>query len=171
VRIEPGRVFDSVTTVDGVPEGCWTMDKQQGNQTLYQILSRRFSMMAWSDEELNKIGNAEELQIAPQRRDGTLRKPVTIWIVRVSDDLYVRSYNGRGGSWFRAALRSQEGRIRAGGVEKDVTFVPENDSALNDQIDAAYRDKYGRYPQYVAPMLTAEVRSTTFKLVPDSTNA
>ena len=58
------------------------------------------------------------------------------------------------------------GRIRAGGVEKEVTFDAESDPAINDQVDAAYRTKYGRYPQYVAPMLTSEVRATTIKLVP-----
>jgi hypothetical protein len=128
-------------------------------------------MTTWTSDELSKIETAEELQIVPCRHDGTLRNPVTIWVVRVGDDLYVRSYRGRGGAWFRAAQRSHEGRIRAGGVEKDVTFVPESDSDLNDQIDAAYRSKYDRYPQYVAPMVTAEVRSTTIKLAPRSTNA
>lgn len=65
---------------------------------------------------------------------------------------------------------SHEGRIRAGVVEKDVTFVEEADSDINDKIDAAYRTKYRRYPQYVAPMVAAEARSTTLKLVPCSTS-
>lgn len=128
-------------------------------------------MITWTSEELTKISTAAELEIAPLRRDGSLRTPVTIWVVRHGDDLYVRSYNGPSGSWFRAAERSQEGRIRAGGIEKDVSFVAETDSGINDQIDAAYRTKYGRYPRYVAPMVTAEVRSTTIKLVPQSTLA
>ncbi len=123
-------------------------------------------MTTWTSDELTKIGTAEELEIAPRRRNGTLRNPVTIWVVRIGDDLYVRSYRGRGGAWFRAAERSLEGRIRAGGVEKDVTFMEETDPGINDQIDAAYRSKYGRYPQFVAPMVTAEVRSTTLKLMP-----
>lgn len=123
-------------------------------------------MTTWTSEELNKIGTADELEIAPRRRDSTLRKPVTIWVVRVSDDLYVRSYRGRGGAWFRAAQVRREGRIRAGGVEKEVAFVAETDPAINDQIDAAYHTKYRRYPQYVAPMVTAEARATTIKLAP-----
>ncbi len=48
-------------------------------------------MMAWTDEELDRIGNAQELEIAALRADGTLRGPVTIWVVREGDDLYVRS--------------------------------------------------------------------------------
>ena len=126
-------------------------------------------MTAWTSDELDKIGTAEELEIAPLRRDGTLRNPVTIWVVRLGDDLYVRSYRGRGGAWFRAAQVRHEGWIRAGGVEKDVTFM-ESDPDINDQIDAAYRTKYGRYPQYVALMVSAEVRSTTIKLVPRATS-
>jgi hypothetical protein len=50
----------------------------------------------WIPDELNKIGAADELQIAALRPDGTLRPFTTIWVVRVGDDLYVRSYRGRG---------------------------------------------------------------------------
>jgi hypothetical protein len=128
-------------------------------------------LTTWTSDELDRIGTAEELEIAPLRRDGTLRKPVTIWVVRVGDDLYVRSYSGRGGAWFRAAQVRHEGHIRAGGIDKDVTFVMETDPAINDKIDAAYRAKYRRYPQYVAPMVTSETRSTTIKLVPRATRS
>lgn len=123
-------------------------------------------MAIWTKEELDKVGEAEELQIAPLRADGKLQKPVIIWVVRVGDDLYVRSARGHDGLWFRAAQEHHQGRIQAGGVDKDVAFVEEYDPAINNQIDAAYHTKYRRYPQYVAPMLTAEVRSTTLKLVP-----
>lgn len=122
-------------------------------------------MNTWTSEELQKIGNADELEIVTLRRNGILRNPVTIWVVRVDEDLYVRSYRGRGGAWFRAAQARQEGRILAGGVEKDVIFVEETDSDINDKIDVAYHTKYRRYPQHVAPMVTAEARSTTIKLV------
>ena len=123
-------------------------------------------MTEWTSEELNKIGAAEELEIAPFRRDGTPRKPVTIWVVRLGDDLYVRSYRGKGGSWFRAAQVRHEGRIRASGIEKDVTFLEETDPGTNDQIDAVYRTKYGRYSaQYIDSMVASEARATTIKLV------
>jgi hypothetical protein len=52
-------------------------------------------MSTWTNDELKKIGTAEELQIASLRADGTLRKLVIIWVVRFGDDLYVRSVNGR----------------------------------------------------------------------------
>ena len=123
-------------------------------------------MTAWTRDELSKIGDAEELDIAPLGGDGTLRKGVTIWVVRYGDDLYVRSWRGRGGAWFRAAQARHEGHIQAGGIAKDVTFVEETDPSVNDQIDAVYRAKYRRYASYVPPMINLEARATTFRLVP-----
>src|SRR5512137_2390149 len=100
-------------------------------------------MTTWTSDELTKIGAAEELQIASRRRDGTLRNPVTIWVVRLGNDLYVRSVNGRTSAWFRGTQVHHEGHIRAGGIDKDVTFVEvDPDATLDDQIDAAYRTKY-----------------------------
>jgi hypothetical protein len=125
-------------------------------------------MTTWTNAELSKIGKAEELQIMSLRSDGTLRKPVIIWVVRIGDDLFVRSVKGRTSAWFRGVLTRYEGRIQAGGVVKDVTFVEETDPGVNDEIDAAYRIKYSRYPQYVSPLLTTEVRAATIKLVPRS---
>ena len=126
-------------------------------------------MTHWKGDQLDKVGRAEEVQIASIRRDGTLRKPVTIWVVPHGDDLYVRSVGGRNGQWFRGALEAHEGRIRAGAVQQDVTFV-EPDDELNDEIDAAYRAKYRRYAGNILnSVLTPQARAGTLKLVPRST--
>jgi hypothetical protein len=129
------------------------------------------TMTAWTNDELTKIGKAEELQIASRRRNGTLRNPVTVWVVRHGDDLYVRSVRGRTGAWFRGAQARHEGHISAGGVEKDVTFI-EGDDAINDVLDAAYRDKYRRYAaNIVGSTVTPQAREATLKLVPSTTRA
>jgi hypothetical protein len=113
-----------------------------------------------------RIEAADELRIASQRRDGTLRTPVPIWVVRVGDDLYVRAAYGPGSGSHRVALAGREGRNRAGGVEKDVTIIDAQD-AVNDQVDTAYRAKYGRYAQSIVDGITnAQARSTTLRLAP-----
>lgn len=128
-------------------------------------------MTAWTKDELTKIGRAEELEIASLRRDGTLPNPVTIWVVRYGDDLYVRSFKGRTASWFRGTQVRHEGRIWGGGVEKGVSLV-DADHDIDDALDAAYRAKYGRYgASFVNPMVSPEARSTTIKLVPHSTSS
>ena len=128
-------------------------------------------MTTWTSDELTKIGTAEELQIASLRVDGTLRKPVIIWVVCLGDDLYVRSVNGRTSAWFRGMQTRHEGHIRAGGVDKDVTFVEDADSEINEQIDAAYRTKYRRYPSSVDHINSPTARTATIKLVPRAINS
>ena len=124
-------------------------------------------MTAWTSDELKKVETAEELKIASLRHDGTLRKPVIIWVVRVGDELYVRSVNGRTSAWFRGVESHHEGQIRAGGVVKDVTFVEEPDPTVNEQIDAAYRTKYRRYAESIINHINgSEARAATIKLVP-----
>ncbi|TMG57908.1 MAG: DUF2255 family protein [Chloroflexi bacterium] len=123
-------------------------------------------MSAWTSGELERIASADELEIAAVRRDGTLRKPVTVWVVRLGDDLYVRSVKGPTGAWFRGTQARHEGRIQAGGVDRDVTFV-EADTALGDEVDRAYRTKYRRYAaNIVNSVLTPGARSATLRVVP-----
>jgi len=119
----------------------------------------------WTAGDLDTIGAAEELQIAALRPDGSLRPYVTIWVVRVGDGLYVRSYRGRDGAWFRSVLARPEGRIRAGGLTRDVT-VEEPADAGQPAIDEAYRDKYARYAgTYVDPMVSPAARAATLRLL------
>ena len=127
--------------------------------------------MTWTKDELAKIEKAEELDISSLRDDGSLRDPVTIWVVRHGDDLFVRAIKGRTGPWFRGTQTRHAGRIRAGGVEKDVAFM-DADASLNDQIDAAYRTKYRRYAaNIIGSTLTPEARAATIKLVPRTTRS
>jgi hypothetical protein len=122
-------------------------------------------MTTWSNEELEQIGDAEELRLASVREDGTLRQPVIMWVVRDGDDIYVRSVNGRGSSWFRGAQTRHQAHISAGRIAKDVDLV-ETDAA-NDAVDAAYDAKYGRrYPTIVPSIVGANARAATLKLIP-----
>ena len=125
------------------------------------------AMSEWTSGQLDKIGAADELEIAARRPDGSLRPYTTIWVVRAGDGLYVRSYRGRGGAWFRSVLRRPEGRIRAAGVERDVTFTEVGDEG-HDAIDQAYREKYAaRYASTIVdPILSPDAAAATLWLVP-----
>ena len=128
-------------------------------------------MSPWTSDELDRIGAAEELQLASLRRDGTLRPYVTMWVVRAGDDLYVRSAYGPDNPWFRRAKASGAGRIRAGGLERNVTFV-EPAPGVHAAIDAAYHSKYNRYgPRIVSSVVGPDAEAVTIKLVPKATSA
>jgi hypothetical protein len=123
-------------------------------------------MTDWSPDDLERIGTAAEIHVAPSSPDGTPRRSTTIWVVRVGDDLYVRSYRGADGHWYQRAREQHQGRIRAGGVERDVTFV---DAGGADQaaISDAYRRKYASAgAAYVDPMVSPDVAATTLRLAP-----
>jgi hypothetical protein len=123
-------------------------------------------MMQWTNDELDKAEKTDELQLSSKRKNGTLRNPVTIWVVRLGDELYVRCVNGRPGAWFRGTQTRREGHIQVGSVDKDVSFE-DADPSLNEQIDAAYRSKYRRYSaNIVNTVLTDEARGSTLHLVP-----
>ncbi|MER5430093.1 DUF2255 family protein [Streptomyces sp. NPDC002588] len=120
----------------------------------------------WTDDELDRIGSAEELEVASRRRDGELGGRRTIWVVRVGDDIFVRSVNGPTSAWFRGTRARHEGRVEAGGVEKDVAFE-DADGEINDAVDAAYRTKYGRYSANTIQRITSSTAgSTTMRLLP-----
>jgi len=123
-------------------------------------------MTGWSPDELSRVGHATELQIASRRPDGSLRPFITIWAVRAGNDLFVRSAYGYDNPWFQRALKAGSGRIRAGGVERDVTFeVPGPEIA--DDVTAAYHAKYDRYgPAIVGSVVSSEAVRSTFRLVP-----
>jgi hypothetical protein len=125
-------------------------------------------MPAWRPDELERIGKAQELQLASRRADGTLRPYVTMWVVRVGDDLYVRSAYGPDNPWYRRATGSRAGRVRAGGLERDVTFG-QTDPGVQADIDAAYHAKYDRYgPRIVGSVVGADAHRVTVRLIPQA---
>ncbi|MEV0388505.1 DUF2255 family protein [Nonomuraea sp. NPDC050643] len=125
-------------------------------------------MSGWTSDELTAIGNAEELELASRRDDGSLRRPVTMWVVRDGDDLYVRCMNGPDGAWYRGTRTRHEGHISAGGLRRDVTFADSDAGRdLDDRLDDAYRAKYHRYgPDIVGGVVNPGARAATIRLVP-----
>jgi len=119
-------------------------------------------------QELQAIGGADELQVSSRRFNGTMRPAVTIWGVRVGDDLYIRSAHGAENGWFRRAVGSGHGQIRAGGLIKRVAFERVVDEAVNERIDAEYHRKYDRYgARIVGTVVGPGVHDVTLRLLPE----
>lgn len=140
-------------------------------QTAWRTVARRQEVgdhvTRWTTKQLHKIAAADELDIATPMRDGTLRQPIPIWVVRHGDALYIRSYRGTEAAWYRSTAEHNYGHIDAGGVRAEVTFQHVTDHDINLEIDAAYRDKYARYgPRFVDPMTAPTARDTTLQLIP-----
>ena len=160
-RIEPGRVFDRVGRARRGARRLPGDERPRSDQGPDRGLSH-----GRLDTRASSRGSPPRTSCRSRtvRGDGTLRAPVTIWVVRLGDDLYVRSSTGgtRRGS---AAHGPPRGHIRAGGVDKDVSLVETDD--LGEDIDAAYRTKYRRYAAgIVDTVLSPDARTATLRLAP-----
>jgi hypothetical protein len=88
-----------------------------------------------------------------------------MWVVRLGDDLFVRSVNGRAAAWFRGPPMHHQGRSSAGGVTSDAAFVDAKGD-LEDRIDDACRIQDRRYfPGIAGSVLTPQARSVPIRLI------
>jgi hypothetical protein len=70
-----------------------------------------------------------------------------MWVGCLRDHIYVRSAGGPDRPWYRRALASGTGHIRAGGIECDVSFTDADhlEDHVHDALDATYHFKYDRF--------------------------
>jgi hypothetical protein len=128
----------------------------------------------WTPDDIRRIGSADELQIAAKHTDGTLWRWLPIWVVCVSEKVYVRTWYRRNTGWFAHVLDSRRASIRVPGLQADVAVedVAAGSGRLRADIDAAYRTKYGRYgTSTVRPMVAAAAAATTLRLSPEQGRA
>ena len=113
--INPGLVFDYETDLDHVADAYAGHGRAAGHQVagpggLVTPSAREGGAgKPWTADQLARIGDADELRLAPRRTDGTLRPFTTMWVVRAGGDLYVRSAGGPERPWYRHALATQPG--------------------------------------------------------------
>lgn len=122
-------------------------------------------MTTWQPDELRNFAQSPVLHVSPRGTRGVDRPFTPIWAVSVDGELYVRSHLGDRGAWYRAALSRGAGRIRAGGVERDVAFETAGGPGLDERIDAEYQTKY-HGSAYLRPMLSPPTRAATLRIIP-----
>lgn len=123
---------------------------------------------SWPADVVASFGSAEEIEISTRRMDGTLRGYVPIWAVVVDGALYVRSYRGGDGAWYRHATTHPFGVIRFGSDQVQVAFAPAGQE-VRTALDAAYRAKYTRYgDSYLRPMVAEQAVATTLRVDPQN---
>jgi hypothetical protein len=122
--------------------------------------------VGWKPGTLSEIADQEEIRISSERTDGGSNRRTPIWVVRVGDDLYVRSGFGKSGFWYRHAIGSQA-YVDAGGVQYKVSLSLDADPVSIAAVDEAYRQKYSADPS-LPLLLSDRARSTTSRLIPQT---
>ena len=123
-------------------------------------------MRAWSAEELEHVERTDNVGLASRRKDGSLRRPVTIWAVRLGVAVYVRSAYGPDNPWYVRARASGFGRLTVAGRDVDIAFEDAGPE-VDDVVTAAFEAKYERHPpRTVASVVSADAVRCTLRLVP-----
>ena len=126
-------------------------------------------MTSWSQDDLDRLGGVGEVEVSSVRRDGSLSRARTVWIVRVGDQLYLRSVNGPDGAWYLLTRAFHQGRIEARGVARDVTWI-DVDAAegpdVDPAVDAEYARKYQGSTAAIAHINSPLARTTTMRVEP-----
>ncbi|GAA1059285.1 DUF2255 family protein [Agromyces bracchium] len=118
-------------------------------------------MPTWTADDLAVLDRVREVRVAGRRADGSLRRLTIVWLVVVDDAVYVRSYKGPDGQWYRGVQHHHEGAIMWGGRTVDVAFVP--DASHDAEIDAAFVAKYGNGSSTQA-MIMSPATETTLRI-------
>jgi hypothetical protein len=88
---------------------------------------------------------------------------VPVWLVATGDQLYLRSWKGDAGLWYRRARRYGEGTLLWHGRRYAVRFVPVSDPDIEAAIDEQYLAKYRR-SQYAEAMIRPPATGTTLRV-------
>jgi len=123
----------------------------------------------WSHDDLSLFGGAGEVNLSSVRRDESLSRERIVWIVRVGDELYLRSVNGPEAAWYRSTRFRHQGRLAARGIVRDVTWVDVDATALPDidpAVDAEYARKYRGSTSAINRINSPAARSTTMRVDP-----
>jgi hypothetical protein len=124
---------------------------------------------AWSDDDLDLLGGAGEVEVSSVRGDGSLSRARTVWIVRVGDEVYLRSVNGPDAAWYRSTRSRHQGRIEARGKIRDVTWVDVDavtQPDIDPAVDAEYARKYRGSASAIAHINSPTARTTTMRVDP-----
>ena len=93
---------------------------------------------------------------------------IGIWVVVVTDRVFVRSWSVKRRGWYRTFLEEPRGTVQIAKREIAVRAVRTRDKRVRDAIDRAYLDKYNSPGaiKYARDLGSAQSRATTLELRP-----
>jgi hypothetical protein len=90
---------------------------------------------------------------------------VVIWTVVADDEVFVRSFRGAKGRWYRDLATGGPATLEFAGRRLRVQAIPASDPAAIERASHAYLSKY-RSSSYAQAMVQPEMVPTTLRLEP-----
>jgi hypothetical protein len=119
-------------------------------------------MAKFAADTLSALRDIEEVRIRTRKHP---KSAVVIWVVVVDDEVFVRSFRGTRGRWYRDLAAGGPATLELAGCQVAVEAIPATDSGAIDRASGAYLSKY-RSSSYAQAMVQPDTLATTLRLEP-----
>jgi hypothetical protein len=119
----------------------------------------------FDEEILTLLRTGKALRI---RAGSQAHRFIGIWVVVVSERVFVRSWSLKPQGWYRTFLKEPLGAIEVAGREVPVRALRTRSERIKDAVDLAYLEKYSTSGslKYARDLGRAKSRASTLELVP-----
>jgi hypothetical protein len=119
-------------------------------------------MTRFDADALSDLQSAKEVRI---RTDKHPDSAVVIWVVVADDTVFVRSFRGARGRWYRDLATGGDATLEVGSRRLAVRAMPEREPAAIERASREYLAKY-RSSSYAQAMVNQDILATTLRLEP-----
>jgi len=119
-------------------------------------------MPRFDAETLRRLRAAREVSIRTEKHPDSA---VVIWVVVPDDEVFVRSWRGTRGRWYRDLASGGSATLEFGGRRLSVQAIPTNDAAAIARVSEELLRKY-QSSSHAPEMVRTEILPTTLRLEP-----
>ena len=118
--------------------------------------------MTFEESDLDLLASTKEIRVETRSKTGEVHKTI-VWPLVRDGVVYLRSYKGEQGRWYREALADPDIALLFDRRRVEGRAVPATDTASVEACSQALRDKYRRSYSLEA-MLAPAVLPTTIRV-------
>ena len=119
-------------------------------------------MTNFDADTLRELRDVQEVAIRTEKHP---KSAVVIWVVVADDEVFVRSWRGAKGRWFRDLTAGGPATLEFTGRRLAVQAIPASDQAAVARASREFLRKYQR-STHAQEMVRSEILPTTLRLEP-----
>jgi hypothetical protein len=119
-------------------------------------------MAKFNAETLGELRGVQEVMIRTEKHPNSA---VVIWVVVADDEVFVRSWRGAKGGWYKDLAAGGAATLEFAGRQLAVQAIPASDQAAVARASREFLRKYQR-STHAQEMVRSETLPTTLRLEP-----